>query len=284
MLKVLKQFRTAASLLDPERVRSIANRPLAIELFADDPAGYAGMEDFLLPAEVDYDVRLRLMESLFRSGDAGAPDRFDLGLVHGAFAPRGAFRFDPENPSRTVEAVLDVVDDEVAVPLARQFPAFRRAQVDRIVHAVSRENALFALATAVPNIVPSLIELPWAVGEFASDTAVLTMNQVRMAFLIAAVCGRDVGLAEQKVEVLSIAASAFGWRAIARELAGKIPLGGGLVVKGAIAYAGTFVIGKGLAHFNNTGRKQSRQETKALYDEAYARGRQVAEGLRKQLP
>ena len=117
---------------------------------------------------------------------------------------------------------------------------------------VAKENALFAVATALPNVVPNLIELPWVVGEFASDTAFLTANQVRMAFQIAAACGKDVGLGKQKGAVLSIAAGAFGWRALARELVGKIPLGGGLIPKGAIAYAGTYLAGKGLEYLART--------------------------------
>ena len=83
---------------------------------------------------------------------------------------------------------------ELDLALARQFPAFRRQVVERIIHMVSRENALFAVATALPNVVPSFIELPWAFGEFASDTAFLTANQVRMAFQIAAACGKPVGV------------------------------------------------------------------------------------------
>ena len=70
--------------------------------------------------------------------------------------------------------------------------------MDRIIMSIARENALFAIATALPNIVPSLIELPWAFGEFASDTAFLTANQIRMAFQIAAACGHDVGFSDQK--------------------------------------------------------------------------------------
>ena len=92
---------------------------------------------------------------------------------------------------------------------------------------VSRENALFAVATALPNVVPSLIELPWAFGEFASDTAFLTANQVRMAFQIAAACGKDVGLGQQKGAVLTIAAAPSAgapwranWWAISRWAAG----------------------------------------------------------------
>jgi hypothetical protein len=284
MLRALKQVRTAASLLDPEAVRRIASRPLAIELHSADGDGYAEMEDFLAPAGVDSESRQAMMEGVFRAGDVGAPDAFDISLRQpGAAAPRASILFVREDKETTIDAILDEVDNETSLPLARRFPVFRPAVVERIVSAVARENALFALASALPNIVPNLIELPWAVGEFASDTAVLTMNQARMAFLVAAACGREIGASEQKAELISIAAGAFGWRAIARELAGKIPFGGGLVAKGAIAYAGTYVIGKGLAHFNRAGRRPSRAERKAMYRDAMQKGRQVAEGLRKEL-
>ena len=63
---------------------------------------------------------------------------------------------------------------------------------------------------------PNLLELPWSVAEFAGDTAFLTINQVRMAFLIAAAHGKPVGYVEQKMELATIAAGAFGWRAIAQ--------------------------------------------------------------------
>ena len=137
----------------------------------------------------------------------------------------------------------------MALPLARQFPCFRKPVVEDIIQSVSRENALFAITTALPNVIPNLIELPWAFGEFASDTVFLTANQIRMAFVIAAASGREIGVAHQKVEIASLVAGAFGWRALARELAGMIPLGEGLIPKGAIAYAATFLIGKGLEHF-----------------------------------
>ena len=111
-----------------------------------------------------------------------------------------------------------------------------------MVKKIAKENALFSLATALPDIVP-FISLPWAIGEFASDTAFLTANQIRMAFLLAAANDRDIGYHEQRGEIASIILGAFGWRALARELVGKIPWGGGLVPKAAIAYAGTRVAG-----------------------------------------
>ena len=71
-----------------------------------------------------------------------------------------------------------------------------------------------------------------------------------------------------------IVASAFGWRALARELVGKIPLGGGLIPKAAVAYAGTYVVGLGLEKVNRTGSGLSRREEKDAYVDAFAKGRE----------
>ena len=122
-----------------------------------------------------------------------------------------------------------------------------------IIQDVAQENALFALFSALPDVLPNVFALGWAAAEFASDTAVLTVNQVRMAFLIAAASDRPVGFLDQKRQIASIVAGAFGWRAMARELAGKIPFGGGLIPKAAISYAGTYVVGLSLERFYRIG-------------------------------
>ena len=147
--------------------------------------------------------------------------------------------------------------------------------VDRIVTSVARENAIFAVASALPNVIPSVLELPFAIGEFASDTAFITMNQVRMAFLVAAASDKQVGYDKQLAELLSIAAGAFGWRALARELVGFIPLGGGLIPKGAIAFAATYVLGKGLEHFHGVGYGYTRAQRHDAYQVAYERGKDL---------
>jgi len=147
-----------------------------------------------------------------------------------------------------------------------------------MIKKVAKENALFSLATAVPDIVP-FISLPWALGEFASDTAFLTANQIRMAFLLAAANDRDIGYQEQRGEIASIILGAVGWRALARELVGKIPWGGGLIPKAAIAYAGTRVVGLSLERYYRIGRAFTRAERRAAYEDALTWGREIATGL-----
>jgi uncharacterized protein (DUF697 family) len=264
-------------MLNPGKVRKGAERPIRIGLVASNPQAFAEMEEFLVPSAMAPQARRELLKRVHRAGDADAPDAVDLVLYErGLRRNPGTYTFDPRDPDETLKE-LTADRDELGLALARQFPGFRKGVADRIVQSVARENALFAIATALPNVVPSLVELPWALGEFASDTAFITANQVRMAFLIAAACGKDVGYTQQVAEVVSITAGAFGWRALARELAGKIPLGGGLIAKGAIAYAGTYAVGRGLVYFHHANTHFTRQESDTVYREGLERGRRVAE-------
>ena len=75
------------------------------------------------------------------------------------------------------------------------------------------------------------------------------------------------------------------WRALARELVGKIPMGGGLIPKAAISWAGTYAVGMSLDRLYRMGYAYTREERRAVYEEAFARGKEVAaqllEGLRR---
>jgi len=282
MLKAVRQVRAALSLLNPEEVRKLAERQITIGLVAASDRGYRELETFLMLEPPSQETRPSSLGNVYRAGQPDVPPQVDLVLYeHGLACPAGAFRYRRDEEGATIAEILKARDD-LALPLARHFPVFRRPVVEGLIHSVSRENALFAIATALPNVMPSLFELPWALGEFASDTAFLTANQIRMAFQIAAVCGAEVGFSHQKAEILSIGAGAFGWRALARELAGKIPLGGGLIPKGAIAYAGTFLIGKGLEHYHHANVAYTAGEREEVYQEALERGRSVVESVSRE--
>lgn len=276
-VKAIQQIRIALRHLNPEEVRLSAATPVTIGLAAASSETLAAMEDFLAPPELSRRKRLQVFESLYRIGDPDAPRHFDIILCEaGLLDSPGAFPFDPGDPSRTVDRVLRERED-LALPLARRFPPFRAAVTSRTVRKVAEENALFALFSALPNLMPNIFEIGWAVAEFASDTAVLTVNQIRMAFLLAAASDRPVGFLEQKGEIASIVAGAFGWRALARELAGKIPLGGGLIPKAAIAYAGTMVVGTGLERYYSLGYGLTPAERDSLYQQALASGKRFAQ-------
>jgi hypothetical protein len=277
---MLRAIRQAVANLRPDEVREAADRRLAIGLVATSAAGYLAMEKFLAPpSRISRERRAEVLGMLHRAGDPGIPDRFDLVLYEHQLEPaENAFTFYSYDPQRTVKEILADRND-LGLPLARHLYPFRRPVVNEIMFSVSRENALFAMATALPNIVPSFVELPWAIGEFASDTAFMTMNQIRMALLIAAASDSPIGYREQKAEIASIITGAFGFRALARELVGKIPFGGGLIPKSAVAFAGSYVMGLSLERYHRLGYGLTREERRVEYEQALKHGKTVAEVL-----
>jgi hypothetical protein len=279
-----QSIRDALASLNPHEMREHAERPLRLFLYGADDYEFQRMQNFFAPPALSVAKRAELESVLHRASEslsASAPHDLEIYYEEpGNRSPsksKNAFAFDPSNPDRTINEVLKNRPD-LAIPLARHIYPFRQPVAQRIVKKISKENALFALATAVPDIIP-LISLPWAITEFASDTAFLTANQIRMLFFLAAASDRVVGYKEQRGEIGTIVLGAFGWRAIARELVGKIPLGGGLIPKAAIAYAGTRVVGLSLERYFRLGYGYSRQERREAYQQAFERGKTIAGSL-----
>ena len=284
MLKALNQARTAFSHLNPQGVREQSERTLSIGLIARNDADYAVMEEALVPASASHKERVAGRNRMFRGDEPDAPSVVDLVLYEESIrAPKEAYTLYRGDIEKTLANILhDHADYRLA--LARQFPGFRRAVVDGIIQEVARENVLFAVATALPDVVPNLMEIPWTFGEWASDTMFLTANEIRMAFLIAAACGDEVGFGAQKAQLVSIGAGAFGWRALARELVGKIPFGGGLVAKGSIAYAGTVVVGKALEFLHREEVNFPGELRRRTYKDALDRGREITQNWLRKAP
>jgi uncharacterized protein (DUF697 family) len=277
-LTVLKDIRKIYAGLNSEEIRRSAYRDVNIGLLAASRGSLHDMEEYFAPSWLPEAERSEILRAVHPL-DGVPPERFDFVLCEpGIPVPANGFVYDVGNKHGLAQSIVGA-HHSLELTMGRRFPFFRRAVADKIIQRVSRENALFSLATALPNVIPTIVDLPWAVGEFATDTAFLTMNQVRMALLMAAIHGRQIGYSEQKAQIAVIAAGAFGWRALARELVGKIPLGGGLIPKAAIAFAGTYVVGLGLDKVNRTGTGLSRRERKDAYAAAFAKGKEVAREL-----
>ncbi|BDC50300.1 hypothetical protein F183_A26160 [Bryobacterales bacterium F-183] len=272
-LGLIRTVQKAVTYLNPEEVRRDADYPLAVSLNASSPQAMWAMESYFCPPSLSRSKRDQVLEILHSDRN---PDLviFEAGMPD---IPKHAFAFDRDKPEVCIRAILKKRDD-LRIVLARHLMPFREPVVNQLIATVAKENALFSVATALPDVVP-LISLPWAIGEFATDTAFLTMNQVRLAFLIAAASDHPVGYAEQKAELASILAGAFGFRAIARQLVSKIPLGGGLIPKAAIAYAGTRVVGLSMERLYRTGYGYSQDERNNAYEDAFQKGRVFAGGM-----
>jgi hypothetical protein len=281
-MSLLSQLRQAVTSLNPGEVREMAEQRVSIRLVAAHASSYTNMAGWLMPESISPAKRADASRMIYLEGEDNKPDHFDLEIyAEDAIAPADAFIFRREDPHRVVKEILDK-QEALGLPLARLFPPFREEVCKRLIHKISMENAAFSLATALPNMAP-LLGLGWAAGEFASDSVILTMNQIRLAFYMGAANDRAIGYGEQRTEVGSIIAGAFGWRAVARELVGKIPLGGGLIPKAAIAYAGTYVVGASLERYYRFGYKYTRTERRAAYEDAFEKGKQIASGLMERI-
>jgi uncharacterized protein (DUF697 family) len=153
----------------------------------------------------------------------------------------------------------------IEVAVGRRLPALR----DTVAAKLTRDAAMSALKVAGASAVIDHVPLLGVVlGAFASgaDMFAITGIQMNLMLNIAATYGRDPDLS-QMWELLPIVGGGFGWRALARELSGFIPVGG-IFIKAAIGYAGTVVVGEGVAFFYRNGRQMGVEDASRVYDDA----------------
>jgi uncharacterized protein (DUF697 family) len=129
-------------------------------------------------------------------------------------------------PVAEIAAAVAARLGEAGTGLAAQVPVLREPLSQQLVGAFSRRNGILAVAIFVPG----------------ADFPVLTLNQIRLVLRLAAAHGVEV---DQKrlPEVLATVAAGFGFRAVARQLLGAVPIAG-WAVKGGVAYGGTRALGE----------------------------------------
>jgi uncharacterized protein (DUF697 family) len=126
---------------------------------------------------------------------------------------------------RIAELVASIAD-ETGYGLAARLPVLREAVVEAIVRHFARQNGILGVAIFIPG----------------ADFPVLTLNQLRMVFRIAAAHGEQIDR-ERIPELLAVVGAGLGFRTVAREALGFVP-GLGWAIKGGIAYVGTKALGK----------------------------------------
>jgi uncharacterized protein (DUF697 family) len=168
------------------------------------------------------------------------------------------------------------------VAIARRLPVLREFCAAKLTRDCAKRALTIAAASAVLDHVP-LAGL--VIGPIASagDMVAITGLQMALFLQIGACYGRDPDL--QRIwEMLPVVGGGFGWRALSRELSGFIPVAG-IAIKGAIAYAGTIVVGEGVTFYFEHGRQMSAADASKLYDEAKASAmslaREIVTRLRK---
>lgn len=189
------------------------------------------------------------------SGRSGSENIFFLPNIPGRTT-------DGEEPLRN--AMVSALPD-LAPSFGRFFPVFRAAAVKAIVDETARANAQFALVSNIPAIVPIL-------GSFVAagaDLIVLTKNQVMMSYKIAAAHGRDLHDQAGVIrELAPVVGAGFLWRSIAREATSFLPLAAGTIPKVAIAYMGTFSVGRTIDYYYRFGKKPSKDQLQQFAKQA----------------
>lgn len=115
---------------------------------------------------------------------------------------------------------------EGGTSLAARLPVLREHVCDGLIERFSRQNGIVGAAVFVPG----------------ADFAVLTLNQIRLVLRLAAAHGVEIDQSRLP-EVLATLGAGFGFRAVARQLLGAVPVAG-WIVKGGVAYAGTRALGE----------------------------------------
>jgi uncharacterized protein (DUF697 family) len=175
------------------------------------------------------------------------------------------------------DALCAAVEPDRRVGLARQIPALRPRVFNTLIEETARANAGYAFSTGLAEIVP-LLDIPLVI----SDMVVLSKNQLMMSYRIALAAGKTARPSELVGEIAGVLGGGLLFRQIARQLVGLLPAIG-IVPKVAVAYGGTWAIGRAVALWATEGRILSAAGLRTLSREGFARGRAVARGLRRGL-
>jgi uncharacterized protein (DUF697 family) len=188
---------------------------------------------------------------------------------------------DPSQPATTAASLFPTLlaaltteeQPDPLLALGKQLPVFRDVAVAELIEDTARANAVYSFTTGLGEIVPGLT-IPLVIG----DTIILTKNQLLMAYKIAVVAGKHGDPSILMGEVAGVIGGGVVARQVARELVGLIPVIG-IIPKVAVSYAGTRVIGSIVHVWAVEDRRPGKEEIRAFYRTAAARGRALAQGL-----
>ena len=170
----------------------------------------------------------------------------------------------------------------VEIAVGRRLPVLRDSVASKLTRDAANNALKVALASAVVDHIPVVGIVLGAVAS-AGDMVAITGIQVMLMLHIDAVYGRDPDV-QRTWQVLPVIGGGFGWRTLARELAGFVPVAG-IAIKGAIAYAGTIVVGEGVTFFHEHGSHMTKGQAATLYEraknDALRFGRDLIAKLRK---
>jgi hypothetical protein len=170
-------------------------------------------------------------------------------------------------------ALLALYPDDHRLALARQLTPLRRPLFDALIRETAQANASFALTTGLAEVVP-VLTAPLNLG----DIVILTKNQLLLGYRIVLAAGRTGEPRQLVGEIAAVLGSGFLFRQAARQLVGLIPVAG-IVPKVAIAYSGTWAVGRAIVLWVTEGKEVTAATIQRMTAEGLGRGRAMAEAM-----
>jgi uncharacterized protein (DUF697 family) len=175
--------------------------------------------------------------------------------------------------SEAAGAIVRALPVEARLGFAHQLPAFRAPLYELVIEETARANASFAFTSGLAETVP-ILTLPLNLG----DMVVLTKNQLLMGYRLVLASGRDGEPKRLIGELLGVLGGGLVFRQLARQLVGLIPVVG-ILPKVAVAYGGTWAIGRAVVLWVTEGRTATSETLRTFSREGLERGRAVARDI-----
>lgn len=166
-------------------------------------------------------------------------------------------------PDELAHRIVQAMDEDYLVPLAKGYPPLRRAACEEIIRHNARQNAVIG-ALPIPG----------------ADMPVMTANQARMVLNLAAAYGEELSM-ERARELIGVLAAGFGLRALSRQVVKLVPVGG-WAAAAAIGYAGTVAMGRStMLYFERGGQKVGAEEMEGIKNRAAEEAKAFVSRLRR---
>lgn len=164
-----------------------------------------------------------------------------------------------------------------ALRLGRDYESLRERCVSELINSTCNRLALVAAASSVTVGVPVVGQM---IGLLAvsAETLVITAGQIKLCLLIGALYGRNLNFFDRVEELWPVVGCSWGWRTAARQLVGLMPVIGS-VSKAAVAWSGTYFVGKAASRFYELGEHLSPAAKKKLMKQAKELAKDKMAGL-----
>jgi uncharacterized protein (DUF697 family) len=255
--------------IDPLRRPTVPAPDARCVIFLGRPGDLAG-------ARMDLLERLRLPIFALTVDPAAAPAFPPSAPLRGAVAEYAVPRIDRESLRVKFFAHLIERCKGIEVAVGRRLPVLRESVAGKLTRDAASSALKVAAASAMVDNVPMLGIVLGAMAS-AGDIVAITGIQIVLMLQIGAAYGKDPDVA-RVWELLPVVGGGLGWRALAREVSGFIPVAG-VAIKGAIAYAGTIVVGEGVTVYYEHGSHMTAAQAAQLYDEKKRHAMQFARDL-----